>query len=53
MWIVCAATKAPRVVRLEVVAVGGNSTLLKGVPPLDGRMFVRLLVDDETLLTSP
>ncbi|BBX88295.1 hypothetical protein MAUB_64960 (plasmid) [Mycolicibacterium aubagnense] len=27
--IVCAATKAPRMVRIEVVAVGGNSTILK------------------------
>ena len=48
--IVCAATKAPRMVRIEVVAVGGDNTILKVMPPRDGRIFFRLLVDDEILL---
>ncbi len=47
--IVCAATKAPRMVRIEVVAVGGDNTILKVMPPRDGRIFC-LLVDDEILL---
>ena len=51
--IVCAATKAPRVVRIKVVAVGGDSTILKAMPPCDGRIFFRLLFDDETLLNRP
>jgi hypothetical protein len=33
-----------------MVAIGGNATIMKGVPPRDSRVFVRLLVDDETLL---
>lgn len=50
MRIVCAAPQAPRVVGLQMVAIGGNATIMKGVPPRDSRVFVRLLVDDETLL---
>jgi hypothetical protein len=50
MRIVCPATKTPRVVLLQVVTIIGNTAMLNGVQPRGGRIFILLLVDDETLL---
>lgn len=37
-------------VLLQVVTIDGNTTMLNGVQPRGGRIFILLLVDDETLL---